>query len=189
MTQDKESDREPRNRIRSLKAPIKQISIPHQHQINTYRTHLLYLKPSHVHTYLTMMFQKALILLALTCADAFTFSPSASRVAFSNQLTHQQSPIANAYTRLYAEESEEVEAEAAEVAPKEVKSSGNTADDILNSPAFLSRKLDVLNSDVAAVTEKIEAANALYEENKEEWGPQIEKLRSEVSFFVFNLRK
>jgi len=67
-------------------------------------------------------------------------------------------------TRLYAEKS--------------------TADDILNSPDFLKRKIDVLTSDVAAVDEKIEAANKVYEDNKAEWGPQLENLRKEVRSWI-----
>jgi len=68
-----------------------------------------------------------------------------------------------------------------------VKTAG-AADDILNSPAFLKRKIDVLKSDIEAVGEKIDAANAVYEENKAEWGPQIENLRKEVSsLFIFLL--
>ena len=61
----------------------------------------------------------------------------------------------------------------------EVKEESST-DDILNSPAFLSRKVDVLKSDISAVEEKIDAMNTVYEENKKEWGPQIEDLRKEV---------
>jgi outer membrane murein-binding lipoprotein Lpp len=53
--------------------------------------------------------------------------------------------------------------------------------DILNSPAFLKRKIDVLKSDIEAADEKIEAANKIYEANKAEWGPQLETLRKEVS--------
>lgn len=41
--------------------------------------------------------------------------------------------------------------------------------DILNSPAFLQRKVEVLKSDAAALDKSIEEANAVYLANKEEW--------------------
>jgi len=153
-----------------------------------------------------MLFQKSLALFALSYADAF--SPSAFSTSTSTSTRHftnQQSAVApaptiatdtpiRAFTRLYAGESEETEAEAevpeeaaAEEEPAEAEGEAETAaaasaaDDILNSPAFLNRKIDVLKSDIAAVEEKIEAANALYEENKAEWGPQIETLRKEYA--------
>jgi len=114
-----------------------------------------------------MLLQNTLVLFAFTCADAFTFAPT-SRLSSSVAFTQQS--IATTHTRLYAEESDEVE----------VKSAG-ADDDILNSPAFLKRKIDVLKSDIEAVGEKIQAANTVYEENKAEWGPQIDNLKKEVS--------
>lgn len=60
-------------------------------------------------------------------------------------------------------------------------SANEKMNDILNSPAFLKRKIDVLKSDIEAADEKIEAANKIYEANKAEWGPQLETLRKEVS--------
>eukprot|EP00551_Chaetoceros_affinis_P003830 CAMPEP_0203634482 /NCGR_PEP_ID=MMETSP0088-20131115/1411_1 /ASSEMBLY_ACC=CAM_ASM_001087 /TAXON_ID=426623 /ORGANISM="Chaetoceros affinis, Strain CCMP159" /LENGTH=240 /DNA_ID=CAMNT_0050488095 /DNA_START=306 /DNA_END=1028 /DNA_ORIENTATION=+ len=61
-------------------------------------------------------------------------------------------------------------------------SSATTSDssnDILNSPAFLKRKLEVLESDIAKIDEKISNANKVYEENKAEWGSQLDDLRKE----------
>jgi len=122
--------------------------------------------------------------MALTCADAFTFAPT-TRLSSSVAFTQQES-IASArqYSRLYAEESEEAEAPAEDAAAPAA-----AADDILNSPAFLKRKIDVLKSDIAAVEEKIGAANTVYEENKTEWGPQIENLRKEYSNISDRLAK
>ncbi len=153
------------------------------------------------------MFQKALFLLVLAYADAFTVSRTTSRVAFSSQLTNHRAPVANSFTRLCAEESEngeaepdvqeevpseeasEAEEEAIDESSEEEASPSTSTDDILNSPAFLNRKIDVLKSDIEAVNAKIDAANALYEENKAEWGPQIETLRKEVSLIhVLSLR-
>ncbi len=58
--------------------------------------------------------------------------------------------------------------------------SNGGANDILNSPAFLKRKLEVLQSDLNSVDEKMSAVNSVYEENKAEWGPQLDELRKEV---------
>ena len=103
---------------------------------------------------------------------AFTISPSAS----TKNLNKIQPSRFN--TLLYAEDGES-ESDA------EVKSTGNEdgngANDILNSPAFLKRKLEVLQSDVKSIDEKISDANKIYEENKAEWGPQLDDLRKEVS--------
>jgi flagellar motility protein MotE (MotC chaperone) len=106
-------------------------------------------------------------------------------MAFTS-LTQQESVASAYHTRLYAEESEEseapVEETVAETSEEAPVAAAAADDDILNSPAFLNRKIDVLKSDIAAVEEKIAAANTVYEENKIEWGPQIENLRKEVSY-------
>ena len=52
--------------------------------------------------------------------------------------------------------------------------------DILNSPAFLKRKLDVLKSDIAQVDEKIAEKNQALEVGKAEWASQLEDLQTEV---------
>jgi len=132
-----------------------------------------------------MIFQKTLALFALTSADAFTFT-STSRGSIAVPKTNPQSFTTNAYTKLYAEESEESEEaaespeeNAEEEALDEAPPSGEN--DILNSPAFLKRKLDVLKSDIESVEGRISEANDVYEANKAEWGPQIDKLREEYS--------
>jgi hypothetical protein len=55
------------------------------------------------------------------------------------------------------------------------------ATDILNSPAFLKRKLEVLKSDIEKTEANLEAALEQAEIAKEEWGPQLEDLQREVS--------
>lgn len=55
------------------------------------------------------------------------------------------------------------------------------ATDILNSPAFLKRKLEVLKNDVEKIEADLEAALERAEIAKEEWGPQLEDLQREVS--------
>lgn len=124
-----------------------------------------------------MLFRNSLILLALGCAEAFAPSPSFSSQPISTQQMTQS--VLRPSTMLYAEEAEEAPAAAS-----------GAADDILNSPAFLKRKIDVLKSDIAAIDEKISAANEVYEAGKAEWGPQIENLRKEVRSMLlsnFNL--
>lgn len=54
-------------------------------------------------------------------------------------------------------------------------------DDILNSPAFLQRKLEVLESDIATAEEDLAAATERKEIAKEEWGPQLEALEREYN--------
>ena len=53
--------------------------------------------------------------------------------------------------------------------------------DILNSPAFLKRKVEVLQSDIKAFEGEIEEANAEYLAGKEEWGTKFDMLIKEVS--------
>lgn len=42
--------------------------------------------------------------------------------------------------------------------------------DILNSPAFLQRKVEVLEGDLKKLEETYAEVNGVYEANKEEWG-------------------
>lgn len=51
--------------------------------------------------------------------------------------------------------------------------------DIMNSPAFLRKKAEVLKSDIEAVEKEIEETNAAYLEGKEEWGSKFEDLEKE----------
>lgn len=113
---------------------------------------------------------------ALSCTDAFAFAPSS--VALGGR-------VSNSKTILFAEEeaaaAEEPAAEEPADEPAEEPAPVASSDDILNSPAFLKRKVEVLKSDIEAAEEKIVAANAVYEENKAEYGDQIENLRKEYA--------
>mmetsp|Transcript_18501 Transcript_18501/g.45842 ORF Transcript_18501/g.45842 Transcript_18501/m.45842 type:complete len:112 (-) Transcript_18501:527-862(-) len=75
-----------------------------------------------------------------------------------------------ASTCLYAEEEGEAGTEA-----------DTSSTDILNSPEFLRRKLDVIKSDIAQAEADIAVAQEQAEAGKAEWGPQMEALQSEVS--------
>lgn len=52
--------------------------------------------------------------------------------------------------------------------------------DILNSPAFLKRKLEVLKSDIAQADADVEALKVQVEAGKAEWGGQLDDLQLEV---------
>jgi molecular chaperone GrpE len=53
--------------------------------------------------------------------------------------------------------------------------------DILSSPAFLKRKLEVLESDIAKAEEDTAEATERKEIAREEWGPQLEALEREYT--------
>lgn len=61
--------------------------------------------------------------------------------------------------------------------------------DILNSPAFLKRKVEVLQSDIAALEKEIEEANAVYLAGKEEWGAKFDMLNKESQSMQERLAK
>ena len=54
------------------------------------------------------------------------------------------------------------------------------ADDILSSPAFLNRKLEVLKSDLAKAEDELAAAQTSLEQGKADWGKQLDDLEKEV---------
>eukprot|EP00522_Entomoneis_paludosa_P007308 CAMPEP_0172453934 /NCGR_PEP_ID=MMETSP1065-20121228/11071_1 /TAXON_ID=265537 /ORGANISM="Amphiprora paludosa, Strain CCMP125" /LENGTH=233 /DNA_ID=CAMNT_0013206181 /DNA_START=89 /DNA_END=790 /DNA_ORIENTATION=- len=64
-------------------------------------------------------------------------------------------------------------------APEEGAPTDSGASDILNSPAFLQRKLEVLQSDIAKVEADTEEARARLEAGKAEWGGQLDELQKE----------
>jgi len=115
-----------------------------------------------------------------------------SNTLFVNPTTSSVSSSSN--SRLFAENSGEAESTQEPTEASDDKSKDKAKDeekaspvakadvnDILNSPAFLKRKIDVLKSDIKAANEKIEAANKVYEANKAEWGPDLEKLSKEYA--------
>lgn len=56
---------------------------------------------------------------------------------------------------------------------------GGGGTDILNSPAFLKRKLEVIKSDIAKVDEEIENAKNAVEEGKAVWGEKLASIQTE----------
>lgn len=70
--------------------------------------------------------------------------------------------------------------ETTETPPEAAKEAGGSSPDaILNSPAFLKRKLQVLQDDLTSMDDKIESAKADLEASKEEWGVLIDQLDEE----------
>lgn len=118
-----------------------------------------------------MMFRSSSLLALLSllsAADAFTTVHRTTSLAIA--VSTDRSP-----TCLFAEE---------ETAEEQTEESGDAPadpNDILNSPAFLKRKLEVLESDIATADEDLAAATERKEVAKEEWGPQLEALQREVS--------
>lgn len=132
----------------------------------------------------------------LASIDAF-LAPSPqnvplSSITFSSQSSSPQ-PIMRQSTSstLYAEEGTNEDAsvdnEAEDAAPAAPAAADAT--DILNSPAFLQRKVEVLESDIAALEKEIEEANAVYLAGKEEWGPKFDFLNKESQAMQERLAK
>eukprot|EP00956_Cyclotella_meneghiniana_P022104 scaffold41156_cov78-Cyclotella_meneghiniana.AAC.1 len=61
----------------------------------------------------------------------------------------------------------------------EPTNNGGEESDILNSAAFLQRKVEVLQGDLKKLDESMEEVNAVYEANKAEWGEKFDKLNDE----------
>mmetsp|Transcript_3278 Transcript_3278/g.6676 ORF Transcript_3278/g.6676 Transcript_3278/m.6676 type:complete len:255 (+) Transcript_3278:11-775(+) len=65
---------------------------------------------------------------------------------------------------------------------KKEKEDGDGADDILNSPVFLKKKIDVLKKDCEEAEQDIKIAEAELRAAEEEWGEQMTRLKSEYDF-------
>jgi len=116
-----------------------------------------------------MIFPKSIILALValvTAPSVHAFQAVTPSVAF------RAGQVAS--TCLYAEEEGEAGTEAE---PASDTSAGAT--DILNSPEFLRRKIDVIKSDIAQAEADTVVAQEQAEAGKAEWGPQIEDLERE----------
>lgn len=126
-----------------------------------------------------------LLLFALFAASTEAFTvvrPQRSVVAATTHIT-------TTTTSLRAEQAESGSSadDDAEPAEDEAQAStktsamkkSDTADDILNSPDFLKRKLEVLKSDLAKASKDLEEAQARLEAGKAEWGAQLDDLAKE----------
>ena len=131
------------------------------------------------------MFRQLAICSFLASIDAF-LAPSPqnvplSSISFSIMRQSTSSPL---YAEEGSNEDAGVDNEAEDAAP-----AATDATDILNSPAFLQRKVEVLESDIAALEKEIEEANAVYLAGKEEWGPKFDFLNKESQAMQERLAK
>lgn len=121
------------------------------------------------------MIAQKYLLLVLPCLLAGAFNADAFTVSTPPRLVSMTS-TRSSISQLWAEESGETE---------EGEASGSSdegaATDILSSPAFLKRKIDVLKSDITQADEEIAALTQEVDEGKAEWGDQFDKLREEYS--------
>ena len=143
-----------------------------------------------------MIFQKYLLVafLSLCSVDAFMVvrNPTSSCVSSASLSPSFQGSTTSLFEKQKKKRSEDggEAAEAETAAPAEegeeiAAGDENTdaATDILNSPAFLTRKLEVLKSDIDKIEEEISEAKEVVEAGRAEWGDQLDKLQSEVSAF------
>jgi len=124
----------------------------------------------------------------LSIVDAFTASFSRTR-----QVNHNQFHVANlklppltlpsTFLSMAEEDNQETTEEFVQDETEDGKPNASTEDanDILSSPAFLKRKLEVLQSDITTTEEDLEKSVERLEVAKEEWGPQLEALQNEYS--------
>jgi hypothetical protein len=95
-----------------------------------------------------------LFLVTICITSSAGFIPSPSRYFTSS--------------RLHAEE--DAAQPSADEPPADHALPSEDSSDILNSPAFLQRKVEVLQGDLTKLDASIEEANAVFEANKAEWG-------------------
>lgn len=116
------------------------------------------------------------LLLGADPTNSFSISSPHSLVSSRSLLNKSTS------TCLRAEDEKETE-----TASDETEAPASASTDILNSPAFLKRKIDVLKSDIAQIETDTEEAKKRVEEGRAEWGPQLEELQREVSRRAYDI--
>ena len=92
--------------------------------------------------------------------------------------TALRQPLRPTSTCLWSEQ--EGAAEASPDKEEETPAGDESATDILSSPAFLKRKLEVLKNDMLQAEEDLQDAKKRLEAGKAEWGAQLEELQKEV---------
>jgi len=115
--------------------------------------------------------------LQISCIHSFAFSaPSRNIVQF-----YRSTCLQGEEAKADAEESADANNdEPEESTNKEEDKAAVAADNILNSPAFLKRKIDVLKSDITKAEEKIEGVKKTLDVNKEEWETDFQRIDKEV---------
>jgi len=124
-------------------------------------------------------------ILLLTSVDSFV-TPSLNTASSVGINSWQSQPLVSplhADQSGSAAEEQEDDGSTEETAEDHLLASEEESD-ILNSPAFLKRKVEVLQSDIGALEKEIEEANTVYLAGKEEWGSKFDMLVKEVSLYV-----
>jgi len=136
--------------------------------------------------YLTFKMAAILVpILLLTSVDSFV-TPSLNTASSVGINSWQSQPLVSplhADQSGSAAEEQEDDGSTEETAEDHLLASEEESD-ILNSPAFLKRKVEVLQSDIGALEKEIEEANTVYLAGKEEWGSKFDMLVKEVSLYV-----
>jgi molecular chaperone GrpE len=114
----------------------------------------------------------ALLLTIANSSTAFQVNNLASPRARETLSFTVQTISAN---RLYASTDDDLD----EIEKKHEESDEEGATDILNSPAFLKRKLELLKEDISKVEKDCEEMALKVEEGKAEWGEKMDKLEKE----------
>jgi len=123
--------------------------------------------------------------------NAFSF-PTEIKKQTQYNVEYKNSWFGN--TRLYGEEESSSSSGVKEDEPenKESKEKVETEEkpiDILNSPAFLKRKVEVLKEDVKRLEMDIKDAKVKVEENKAEWSEKLERVDKEDTNMMERLQK
>lgn len=127
------------------------------------------------------MIRQLFLLSSIASVDAF-ISPQSLHAPNNIASSWQSQPLRHPSSPLHADaSSDDSDGAADETEADEAKASlpSEEESDILNSPAFLKRKEEVLQSDIAALEKEIEEANAVYAAGKEEWGAKFDMLNKE----------
>lgn len=134
-----------------------------------------------------MIIRQLLLVSSMASIDAF-LAPTSLHAPVTSV---RQSQPATRSSPLHAEAEGAADdgAEGEEVHDSSAALPSEDQSDILNSPAFLTRKLEVLKSDIAAMEKEIEEAQAVYEAGKAEWGSKFDMLNKESAAMQERLAK
>lgn len=123
--------------------------------------------------------------LQISCIHSFAAYSSASRLRVpfprSTCLQAEEAPgdaAAPEESSDSADAQEDVKKE--DSAEKEEEKKTEAVDNILNSPAFLKRKIDVLKTDITKADEDLDVIMKTLEENKAEWETDFQRIDKEV---------
>jgi hypothetical protein len=134
----------------------------------------------------------ASLLLLASYTDAFSFCPppQVPHYALALSANHRVGASSSTWLHQATEDNQDTAAAAAEnnndgivdeITPPTPPAAAAVTTDILNSPVFLQRKLEVLQADIAQADEKLAEATKMVEVGKAEWATQLDDLQKEVS--------